>query len=235
MTRKSVVKNRGAGSDLRAGPVPLNEGGFERFISEIAVEIAVPPPAETRPLHDDLDFGRGRDRMPLVTTLAVEIEYAASQRSRPHTDDAFEARRPRHGDLVHMDDETIAVPVESARTDLQGARIASEILTRTLGQSPVLGRTSVQRDIERAVIMRIAAAEAPGESVVGRENAADEGDDGQRMIAVVAYAIDIPPGIAAFRYGLAEVRSSRMVAAARRPDSAAMGTPGPGCALPPAR
>jgi hypothetical protein len=74
-----------------------------------------------------------------------------------------------------------------------------------------------------------------GPGVVRREDAADEGDDAQSVVAVVADGVDVPPEIAAGRDRLVESRCASSVAAALCPDSAAIGTPGPGCTPPPAR
>ena len=82
---------------------------------------------------------------------------------------------------------------------------------------------------------RIAAAAPPRPGVVGREHAAEERDQRDAVRAVVAERVDIPPDIAAVRRGYREVRSCSRLAAASRPDSTAIGTPGPGCTLPPAR
>ena len=48
-------------------------------------------------------------------------------------------------------------------------------------------------------------------------------------------AVDVPPGVAVGRDGQVEARSARIAAAACRPESAAIGMPGPGCTPPPAR
>jgi hypothetical protein len=82
---------------------------------------------------------------------------------------------------------------------------------------------------------RVCAAALARARVIGREDAADERNDGQRMSSVVADGVDIPPRVAASRYRLAEARSASTAAAAKRPESAAIGTPGPGWVLPPAR
>jgi hypothetical protein len=55
------------------------------------------------------------------------------------------------------------------------------------------------------------------------------------MLAVIAERIDIPPEITTRRDRLVESRCAISVAAASWPDIAAIGTPGPGCTLPPAR
>ena len=55
------------------------------------------------------------------------------------------------------------------------------------------------------------------------------------MLAAIAQAVDIPPEIRTRADRLVESRCAIRVAAASRPDRVAIGTPAPGCALPPAR
>ena len=54
-------------------------------------------------------------------------------------------------------------------------------------------------------------------------------------MAVVTHGVDIPPEVAPTGDDLIEPRLARTAAAASRPDIAAIGTPGPGCTLPPDR
>ena len=103
------------------------------------------------------------------------------------------------------------------------------------GPAPSCG--TVQRHIDGTKVFRICnttvARTCP--SVVGRKNAADKGNDGQPVASVIAQGVDIPPEITTRRDRLVETRFAMSVAAANRPDMAAIGTPGPGCTLPPAR
>jgi hypothetical protein len=55
------------------------------------------------------------------------------------------------------------------------------------------------------------------------------------MLAIVAKPIDVPPKVIARIYRLIELRRAIKAATACRPDKAAIGTPGPGWTLPPAR
>ena len=94
---------------------------------------------------------------------------------------------------------------------------------------------AIERHVERAVVAWIGRAAAPRPGVVGREHAADEGDQGEALRLVVAQRIDVPPGIAARRDRAVEAESASTLAAASRPEIAAIGTPAPGWVLPPAR
>ena len=84
------------------------------------------------------------------------------------------------------------------------------------------------------MIVWIAFAACQRAAVIRREHAADEGDDGQAIVAAIAQRIDIPPEICTRFDRLVEPRCAISVAAASCPDIAAIGTPGPGCTLPPA-
>lgn len=84
-------------------------------------------------------------------------------------------------------------------------------------------------------MLRISLSAASSPGVVGGEDATDQRDDGDAVLSVVAQCIDIPPLIGIVGQRLIETRSAVTLAAASRPDSAAIGTPGPGCVLPPAR
>ena len=70
--------------------------------------------------------------------------------------------------------------------------------------------------------------------VIGRKHAADKSDEGEAKTLIIADAIDIPPGIAARLYRDIKARSEMMALAAIWPESATIGTPAPGCTLPPA-
>jgi hypothetical protein len=86
------------------------------------------------------------------------------------------------------------------------------------------------------VRQRIGPARAPARvGVVRREDAAEEGDQAERIAPVVADDIGVPPGVAAVRDRPVEARSASALAAASFPLSATIGTPAPGCALPPVR
>lgn len=110
--------------------------------------------------------------------------------------------------------------------------IPPEGAASALGHGPTVTCRPIEGHIDRAVVERVTPS---GPGVIRRKDAADEGDDGQAILAIRAQGVDIPPSIATGRNGRAEVRSFKIWAAANRPDNAAMGTPAPGCAPPPAR
>lgn len=149
-------------------------------------------------------------------------------------DDDFAAYRSgyRRGDFIDADDQRAVAPVQRTGSDGQRIRRLTETGPPPLGHRPAGAARAIQRDIDRTMTIGIGPVR-PG--VIGRENAADEGDDRERIGAVVAQRVDIPPAIAAWRNGRIERRSAIARRAALRPEIAAIGAPGPGCALPPAR
>jgi hypothetical protein len=108
--------------------------------------------------------------------------------------------------------------------------VAMNALTAPLGHGPTLTAFAIQSHIEGAEILRIrkTTLEAPSQRVEKKKNASHKSDDGQTIVAVITQRIDIPPEITTRGDCLVKPRSSSSVAAARRPDMAAIGTPGPG-------
>ena len=148
---------------------------------------------------------------------------------------AADATGNRYGNLVEADDQRLAVPGQLAWADGERVRGSTDCVR---GRSVMVQRFAafaIDRHIDRAMIERIGNAFASRERVIGRKHAADEGNDGDAVLTVVAQRVDVPPRIAVGVDHPREVRSASRLEAAARPDSAAIGTPGPGCVLPPAK
>ena len=152
-------------------------------------------------------------------------ELDAGDRRGVDADGAAEAVEVGDGALVDVDGEGGAVPVHAARADLEGGGRLAQGGFAAVGHRPAAA-AAVEGDVDAAVVGRVAAA-AP--AVPGREHRADEADDRDGMVAVAGDAVDVPPGVAVGRDGQVEARSARIAAAACRPESAAIGMPGPGC------
>jgi len=230
-----VVEHDCSVGDVSARPVPTREGMFERLVASVRVDIGGAEPAQHRPLQHDLDSCARRDRAPPMPAMCVEHERRAGNglRMNPHL--APHAARDRHTHFVDRDRQRVIAPREGARADRQGRGRAVNGAAAAFGERPPLVPLAVDRDIERAVIERVGGAARARPSVVWREDAADEGDQCEAVAPVVAERVDVPPRIAPRRDGLVEARFERRLIAAIRPDSAAIGTPGPGWTLPPAR
>ncbi len=177
-------------------------------------------------------MGARGDGAPAMAAGMVDQCGVAGERARGDADLAADRAREREAALVDGDDQAVAVPFQVAGADRQ-------MMRRTFGL-PAFGHRpggwlAVEGDVERAVAKRVGGAVSSGEAVIGREDAAEEGDQGDAVGAIVAERVDIPPDIAVRRDRAVEARSSIRADAASRPERAAIGTPGPGWVLPPAR
>ena len=108
------------------------------------------------------------------------------------------------------------------------------MLSAAFSHGPLFAMLIEERDVQGAVIERITAASFSSESIVWRKYATDEGDYGHTVPSVCTQRINIPPSISVGRNRCIEVKSCSNASAASRPESAAIGTPGPGWVLPPA-
>lgn len=170
-----------------------------------------------------------------MTARRVEREGPSGEHLRVDADDAANSRRCWRRHLVEPDREGVAIPGEQAWPDGQRGRRSADVAAPALGHGPTFSIPAVERDVHRAVVERIAFPMCARPGVIGREHAADEGDDCEAVLSVTAQRVDIPPRITAGRDVLIESKSARTAAAANWPEIAAIGTPGPGCVLPPAR
>jgi hypothetical protein len=98
--------------------------------------------------------------------------------------------------LVDMDTERVAVPLDPARADDQLIGTTMQLATTAFCHCPGTTVDPVQRYVESAVVLWVAATAASGPGVVGREDASDQRDDGDAALAVVAQRIDVPPLVA---------------------------------------
>ena len=166
----------------------------------------------------------------------IKGRHEAAQALWPNCHPAAHPHWDRHIDFVKVDRQRLAVPLQAARANAALVCAPRQLAAATFGHGPALAGLSVQSHIDGAVVFRVSHAAISGAcpSIVGRKHTAHKGDDGQAILPVIAQRVDIPPEITTRRDDLVKPRSAINVAAAKRPDMAAMGTPGPGCTLPPA-
>ena len=165
-----------------------------------------------------------------MSPLVVQSCDKTTQRFGSNGDAATHPLGPRHIDLIDVNDQLMAIPVQTARTNLVVVRASMDVLTAALRHGPTLAALAIQSHIQCAIVFWIGhpTLKASRQRVVRRKNAPYKSNDGQTMFAIVTQRIDIPPEITTRRDGLVKPRSAISVAAASRPDMAAIGTPGPG-------
>lgn len=145
---------------------------------------------------------------------------------------AAKPARPWRADFIDVDFQRPSIPSHRAGADLERGDVPPQTGASALGHRPSGPAWTIERDVHRAMIEGITMS-AP--SVIGRKHTAYKGDDRQPKLLVFAESVDIPPSVAAGRNVLIKARSAVACNAACQPESAAIGTPGPGCTLPPAR
>lgn len=118
----------------------------------------------------------------MVTLRCVEREVVALSNVRRESDLAPEARRQGNGDLVDIDHQRVAFPVEGAWTNGEVVRPIIQCIFAAFGHRPACFG-SVECDIDRDVVIRVFATR-PG--VVGREDRTDKGDDRKAIAAIIA-------------------------------------------------
>ena len=220
-----VIEDRRAVSHVRARPGPARKRALDRFGAGVLVEVPCPAPAQRRRLHLNRDTGLGSERPPPMTSLAFQEKGLAVDGFCPDFDPPANRARNRRRRLVDGEAQRADLPGRRRAADRKRVVRSPEVRSPSLGHRPGRAARAIESDIDGAVIERIAP---PGPGVVGREDAADESDDRQAVSSIVADRVDVPPGIAAGLDFLVEARSRITQIAACRPDSAAIGIPGPG-------
>jgi hypothetical protein len=170
--------------------------------------------------------------VPAVLARRIEHERGVAEHFGTHSHLAANLVGQRRGNLGDVDHQRIATPVHRAGSNRKVIAAARHRLAPAFGHRPGPAARAVEGDVDRAVVLRIAAS---AEFVIWRKNAANERDDRQAVLAVGAGRIDIPPGIAARPDRDVEAWSRSRQATAKRADNAAIGTPAPGWVLPPAQ
>ena len=208
-------------------------------LAAIGVEISRADPRQDGRFEVGGHVAQRRDRLPQMMAGSVERETAGGAHAGRDGDVAADAAWQGHGRLVDRDLQPFVDPTHAAGADGDLPGVAPQRAAAALGHGPA-PRPAVQRHVHAHVVFRVAAAARAGQGVEGREHAADESDDRQPVPAVGAQRVDVPPRVTVLPHHdvearLALTRSSSSAAAASRPDIAAIGTPGPGCTLPPAR
>jgi hypothetical protein len=201
----------------------------------IDVAVAVAEPSRCGLTKFDLHPCTRSERPPAVAFGCVEHKSIARQRRRIDPYGPLKTRRERIGDFVDPKRKRLTVPVDAARANDELVRGSSDSATAAFSHRPALAGVAVECDVQCAMVERVGTPEPARKRVVRGKHAADEGNERDAAFAVVAQCIDVPPGIAVLGDDAVKVRSPIRLAAAIHPDSAAIGTPGPGCALPPAR
>ncbi len=209
----------------RARPMPGGEILSQRAISIIRIKISPPRPRKRWVPEIHLNPCLRRNRPPSMPPRCIQHKALRLNCSRRQFDRPAQPPRNRRANFFHLRNQTPAVPTQRAWPNLQQIRRPPNRPASPLRHSPARRRT-IQRNIHRAKIFRLSRRFRP--RIIRRKHAADKGNQRHRVLSIIAYRIDIPPGISTRNDVPAEPKSVSSRVAARRPEIAAIGSPGPG-------
>jgi hypothetical protein len=91
----------------------------------------------------------------------------------------------------------LAIPMQRAWPDFERIGAAPYGAPFPFRHGKARRARTAQQNIQRAIIFRIGRPPAAARGKIpGRKNAADEGDQRYRVLAIVADGVNVPPGIA---------------------------------------
>ena len=226
-----VIETDGAIFQGKAAPCPVLEVGLQRCRAEIGVEIAVAVPlVALGQVH--LDARDRGERAPEVAVIGGQGDLGLGNRGGGQGDGAFNAgNEGQGGDFINGDDQFAADPCHGRGADLQGITALAQGAAATVCHGKA-ATGAIGGDVDAGVVLRVTPARP---RIPRRKDRAYEADDADGFGAIVADPVDVPPCVTIGCDLNPEIRTVSIAAAACSPDSAAIGTPAPGCAPPPAR
>lgn len=220
-------------------PVPAGEVSLERTRAPIHVVIAMPEPIDPEEIPArHVDPGRWHDRPPMMQGRRIQCDGMLNREGGPQPDLPHHSLgqeglpRPRQKHFIERYLQTIIAKLHRTPADLQPLSAAIKGASPSFRHRPGMALRSIKSDVECNMIFRVFA---PAPVIVGGEDGPDKGNDGQCELSAIADGVDIPPAIATCRNRRVEPISCISWSAASLPERALIGTPGPGCTLPPAR
>lgn len=133
-----------------------------------------------------------------------------------------------HSSFVYVNDQGLAIPMQLAWTNLKALFVAINPFAASLSHCPTFFSWAIDGNIQAAVLIWIGRTLLICPSIVWRKNTTNKSDDRNAVQSIITDCIDVPPQITTMRDYLVKAWRSMRVAAANRPDRAAIGTPGPG-------
>lgn len=167
----------------------MTEGLFEWRIAGVGIEIGRTRPAQPWLIQINIDAGAWSEGAPAVLTGLIKRDRVIDDGGRMHANAAADTGGNGHGDLVDVDHEFIAFPVQRTRSDMECSSAAIKAVGVSFCHRPAFATSVIERDVKGAVVIRISRSAPPLGSVVGREDTADESDQGDRMLSIVTERI----------------------------------------------
>lgn len=172
----------------------------------------------------------------MVLRGTVKRENSSTKRARLNLDPTSNRFGKRSGPFVQSELKAILRPSDVRFAHDHVPLGSSHMLAAVFRHDPTLPPWTAYCDVHCAIIHRVHRMRSPPRARVrARKHTAHKDNNRQAVLAIVRDGVKVPPGITIGRDFEVKARSSVADCAARRPLSATMGTPAPGCALAPAR
>jgi hypothetical protein len=170
----------------------------------------------------------------MVLARVIKCDRFGAQVARRKAHAALERKRQGHASFIDVDDELRIMPCHGRRPNTELLLRSRHMFCTAFRHRPS-AFCAIERHIDRTMVFGIGSSVSAGTGIVRRKNTTDKTNNRQAVLAVVTESINIPPTITLWAYWRIKARSCNTASAARMPASAAIGSPGPGCVLPPAR
>ncbi len=240
--RRAVVRNGGVGDGratvkVHARPTPVAKTVRDRFDTEVAIVVRAAAIRHIGPFKVHLNLCMWLHRPPCMAATSIELHGHGQPRARP-----LQAQVPAHGPAkprwqgVPCQRDRIFVDRPLRAVHAQSIGCARDITRMKLSEHKAAITWPREHKIETDKLMCVCVhAPCTCARKRRREHIAHQDNGRQRMLAVFAVRVDVPPGIARGRERDIKRQSSKYACAAKCPLCATMGTPAPGCVEPPHR
>lgn len=138
-----------------AGPIPFLEWSINRFITLVAVQIAMALPGLIRVLQLNVHARAGRNGPPGVFAVGFEVDTEVEQLLGVDAHTAFDAPGKRHTDFINVNAQGLSIPMQLTRPNVESVGAASAMRGASLGHRPAVGLAAVKRHIQTAKIFWI--------------------------------------------------------------------------------
>lgn len=142
--------------DTSARPGPTGEVRLKGSRSGVRVGIAVPLPGQAGFIDVGFDAAEWGVGPPMVTRCRVQREMGRLADIGRETNLTLEPQGPRHGHLIDVNHERVALPAQGAWPDGEMVGPIIERAFASLGHRPT-GFGAIERDVDRDVIIGVVA------------------------------------------------------------------------------
>jgi len=138
-----------------AGPIPFLEWSVNRFITLVAVQIAMALPGLIWVLQLNIHARAGRNGPPGVFASGFEVDTEVEQLLGVNAHTSFDAPGQWHTDFVDVNAQGLPIPMQLTWPNVECVGASGAMRGASLGHGPTVGLAAVKRDIQTAKIFWI--------------------------------------------------------------------------------